>query len=298
MPHIFVPAFLVFLSLTGCDFPLLWTKGSIADQQRDLMLISLLLMLIVVIPVLAMTALFAWRYRASNTKASYTPEWDDDYKLELVWWGIPMIIILILAVITWKASHRLDPYRPLQTEQEHLEIEVIALDWKWLFIYPQYDIAVVNHVRFPVHTPIRFKITAQAPMNSFWIPHLAGQIYAMEGMQTLLHVDAHSTGEFPGLSSNFSGEGFHGMKFIAKAVETSDFITWVDSVKTAGDTLSRFRYDLLAVPSKNEPVRIFSSVQPQLFQQVMWSYMTAPEKTPTPAAPACHKHDHSSNHRI
>lgn len=281
-----IPFLLGILLLVGCDFPVLWTKGPIAEQQKDLILISVLLMLIVVIPVLILTFVFAWRYRASNTKAPYTPDWDHNTKLEIIWWSIPVVIISILAVITWKSSHELDPYKPIVSSQKPLEIQVIALDWKWLFIYPEQDLAVVSHIRIPTGIPINFKITAQAPMNAFWVPHLAGQIYAMEGMQTLLHVVADEPGEFMGVSANFSGAGFNGMKFITKAVSAQEFQTWVDSVKQAGDTLSRSAYEAVAKPSENEPIHTWATVEKGLFLDIMMRYMMPPMEN---SKSCCHR---------
>lgn len=284
-----LPILLTLLLLAGCDFPVLLTKGPIAEQQKDLILTSFLLMLIVVIPVLVLTLFFAWHYRASNTKAKYTPEWDHSNILEFIWWGVPIIIIAILAGITWKSSHDLDPYKPMESKLKALEIQVVALDWKWLFLYPGQNIASMSHLRIPVGIPIQFKITAQAPMNSFWIPHLAGQIYAMEGMQTLLHVVADEPGEFMGVSANFSGAGFNDMKFITKATSALDFQAWIDSVKQAGDTLSRARYDMLAKPSRNEPIRTFAAVEEGLFLDIMMRYMMPQTATDTAVPPSCHR---------
>lgn len=267
--------------LAGCgDIPVIQTKGWVADQQRDLMFTSLLLMLIVVVPVIILTLFFTFRYRATNEKAKYDPDWDHSTKLELIWWGVPIVIIVILASITWRSSHDLDPYKQLEVKAKPIEIQVVALPWKWLFLYPEQGIAVVNHVRFPVDVPVNFKITAQAPMNSFWIPHLAGQIYAMEGMQTKLSVIADEAGDFPGYSSNFSGEGHNGMKFIARATTLDEFKDWVDSVKAAKGDLTRSAYDSLAKPSIDEPVRTWSLFQPGIFLDIMMSYMLPPGSAP------------------
>jgi len=261
----------IFL-LCSCDVVLLNTKGAIATQQRDLMLTTLGLMLIVVIPVIALTLIFAFKYRASQ-KAKYTPDWDHNTLLEVTWWSIPIVIIVILAVITWKSSHELDPYRPLESSVKPIEIQVVALEWKWLFIYPEQGVAVVNHLEFPAHVPINFKITGQAPMNSFWIPQLAGQIYAMEGMQTLLSLIADEPGNYDGMSANFSGEGFNGMKFVARVGSATDFARWIDSVKTTKDTLTRPRYDLLVKPSENDSIHTFGAIDSTLFMSIMMSYM-------------------------
>ncbi len=261
--------------LTGCNIAVFDTKGLIAGQQADLIVTSLLLMLIVVIPVIILTFVFAYKYRASNTKAKYTPDWEHNTLLEVIWWTIPILIIIVLAVITWKSSHELDPYRPLQSEVKAIEVEVVALDWKWLFIYPEQGVASVNLVQFPINVPVNFKITAQAPMNSFWIPRLAGQIYAMEGMQTKLHIISHTPGSYEGVSANFSGEGFNGMKFIARASSSEDFTHWIDSLKHAPDSLTQERYEALAKPSSDNPVKYYSHVPAGLFMGIMMQYMDA-----------------------
>jgi len=259
--------------LTSCKVAVFDTKGPIAEQQKDLIFTSVWLMLIVVIPVIILTLFFAYKYRESNKSAKYTPDYDQNHTIEVIWWTVPIIIVTILAVITWNSSHSLDPYKPLESKEKPIEIQVVALDWKWLFIYPEQGIASVNFIQFPVNIPINFKITAQAPMNSFWIPQLAGQIYAMEGMQTLLHLSADHPGSYEGLSSNFSGVGFNGMKFIAKATTQSEFDGWVESVKKGSERLSKERYDQLAKPSSDEKVQTFSSVEEGLFMAIMMRYM-------------------------
>lgn len=270
------PLALAALALAGCDIPLIHPKGLVASEQRDLMITSLVLMLIVVVPVIILTLVFTFRYREGNRGAKYEPDWDHSTRLELIWWGVPIVIIVILASITWRTSHSLDPYRELKLKHKPIEIQVVAIPWKWLFIYPEQGIATVNHVRFPVDAPVNFKITAVGPMNSFWIPHLAGQIYAMEGMQTKLSVKADTLGEFPGYSSNFSGQGHNDMKFVARAATRDEFATWVDSVKKAKGELTRTAYAALAKPSIADPVRTWASFQPDLFLEIMMGYMLPP----------------------
>ncbi len=173
--------------LTGDhNFALLDPKGVVAQKERDLMVVAGLMTLVVVVPVFLLTFGIAWRYRATNTKAKYTPNWDHNIVLETIWWTVPTLLILILGGIIWKSSHELDPFKPLASTNEPMIIQVVALDWKWLFIYPDQQIATVNYVEFPENTPVQFHITADAPMNSFWIPQLGGQIYAMAGMSTQL----------------------------------------------------------------------------------------------------------------
>ena len=197
--------FLMPLFMSGCDMLLLQPTGIVASQQKQIFLFSSAIMLVVVIPVIILTLLFSWRYRASNTHAKYTPNWDHNYLLEFIWWTIPCIIVIALAVITWITSYQLDPYRPISHKNKAITIQVVSLNWKWLFIYPEHNIAVVNYLQFPKNVPIHFKITADAPMNSFWLPQLGSQIMSMPGMQTQLYTLANETGNYMGVASNFSG---------------------------------------------------------------------------------------------
>ena len=205
------------LLLSGCDSALLNPKGQIAMEQRSLILTAFGLMLIVVIPAILMAVVFAWKYRASNTNAKYSPNWSHSNKVEAVVWTVPILIILFLGVLTRKSTHALEPGKPIASDVKPVEIEVVALDWKWLFIYPEQGIATVNEIAFPKGTPVNFRITSNSVMNSFFIPTLGSQIYAMAGMQTKLHLIANEPGTFKGISSNFSGRGFSGMKFRAIA---------------------------------------------------------------------------------
>jgi len=223
---------LACVGLSGCDWVLLDSKGMVGLAQRDLILICIGLMLIVVIPAIVLTFVFAWRYRAGNTKAKYMPDWSHSTKVEIVVWGVPLIIIAVLAVIVWKSTHELDPYKPLDVAGEPLHVDVIATDWKWVFVYPDLGIATVNQLNFPANRPLAFNITSNSTMNTFFIPQLGGQIYAMAGMRTQLHLIANEPGQFRGMSGNYSGHGFSNMKFIATASSNEDFERWVAEVWT------------------------------------------------------------------
>jgi cytochrome o ubiquinol oxidase subunit 2 len=265
----------VFLS--GCNAVVLNPKGSIAAQQYNILLISVVLMLMVVIPVIILSFIFAWRYRENNPKADYQPEWAHSVKLELIWWAIPCMIIAILGVITWKSSHSLDPFKPIErSDKQTLTIQVMALEWKWLFIYPEQNIASVNYLQLPVNVPVKFEITSNGPMNSFLIPQLGGQVYAMAGMKTELNLIADASGDYAGLSANFSGEGFGGMKFIAHVSTQKEFDEWVQRVKLSNHTLTLAAYNELALPSESKPV-YYSSVKKNLFKFVVMRTMM-PEK--------------------
>lgn len=263
----------VFGLLHGHTVSVLDPKGSIGEQERQLIVFALLLSVIVVLPVFIMLFLFAWRYRESNPKkVKYSPDWDHNIFIETVWWLVPSILILILSIVAWNSSHKLDPFKPLAGDKP-LTIQVVALDWKWLFIYPEQNIATVNYVQFPVDRPVTFNITADAPMNSFWIPQLGGQIYAMPGMATQLHLKAGSAGSFRGSSANISGRGFAGMTFTAKASSQQDFNNWVKSAKKSPNHLSFKAYNQLAKPSLNNPASYYASTTPKLYDIIIMKYM-------------------------
>lgn len=266
------------LPLAGCNTLLLNAPGDVAAQQGDLIVLATLLMLIIILPVLVLTLLFAWRYRASNKQATYTPDWNHSIQLELAIWAAPLLIIIALGAITWVSTHTLDPYRPLQRidadrpmpdAAEPLVIEVVALDWKWLFLYPDQDIAMVNEVAIPVDREVQFKITGSTVMNSFYIPALAGMIYAMPGMQTQLHAIMNKPGTYTGFSANYSGAGFSGMRFKLHGISDVEFEQWVDKARASASTLSREAFLELEKPSQNEAPRAFSSVSPGLYQAIL-----------------------------
>jgi len=264
--------------LSGCDTVVMSPSGDIAAQQAKLIVWATILMLIVVVPVIVLTLLFAWRYRASNKEATYTPDWDHSTNLELIIWAAPLAIIIALGALTWVSTHQLDPYRPLDRIEEGrpvpegvepLIIEVVAMDWKWLFFYPEQGIAVVNQLAAPLDRPIKFKITATTMMNSFYIPALAGQIYAMGGMETQLHAVINQAGSYDGFSANYSGAGFNGMRFKFLGLSEAKFDEWVSKAKTDGEVLSRKVYTELAEPSEYNPVQYYREVAPDLYDAIL-----------------------------
>ncbi len=248
-------------------------RGPIALQERNLMLFAFALMMIVVIPVYVLTITFAVRYRAGNHKAKYSPHLAGSRVVETIWWLIPTALIVVLGTLAWTSSHELDPYRPIASTTPTMTIQVVALDWKWLFIYPQQGIATVGYVEFPQNTPINFEITSDAPMNSFWIPQLAGQIYAMPGMSTELHLMASKSGSYYGESANISGVGFAGMHFAANATTTADFNQWVMQAQHAPRRLTSITYAALAKPSQNNPSATYALADPSLYNTIIMKYM-------------------------
>lgn len=234
---------LLLLPLGACDWVVMAPSGDVAMQQRDLILISTALMLLIVLPVMGTIGWFAWKYRAKAQAEDYDPDWDHSTSLELLIWSAPLLIIIALGAVTWTSTHLLDPYRPIERidsarkvdpAAKRLQVEVVAMDWKWLFIYPELGIATVNELAAPVDRPIEFKITSSTIMNSFFVPALAGQIYAMPGMQTTLHAVANKPGTFDGFSANYSGAGFSNMRFKFHAMDQGGFDQWVARVKASG----------------------------------------------------------------
>jgi len=258
------------ICLGGCKgVALLDPAGPIGAEQKTLILTATALMLLVVVPVIFMALYFAWRYRASNKQATYDPKWSHSTKIEMVVWLIPAIIVMILGVLVWNSSHKLDPYRPLDTGVKPVIVEAVSLEWKWLFIYPEHNIATVNQLVFPANTPLSLKITSHNIMNSFFVPQLGGQIYSMPGMRTQLHLLADAPGNFDGISAQFSGAGFSDMNFRAIATTPQEFEDWVNKARKSSAALDLTKYRALAEPSVKHPVEYFSSVRPQLFECIL-----------------------------
>ena len=264
--------------LSGCNLQVLNPAGDIAARQGHLILVATALMLIVIIPVIALTFWFAWRYRASNTQATYKPDWDHSTQLELVIWGVPLLIIIALGAVTWIGTHLLDPYRPLGRIAEGrpvpeavkpLEVQVVALDWKWLFVYPEYGVASVNQMAAPVDRPITFRLTSSSTMNAFYVPALAGMIYTMPAMETKLHAVMNKAGDYEGFSSHYSGAGFSHMRFRFHALSDEGFDRWIEEARAGGQALTRAEYLQLEVPSSREPSRLYASVDAGLFDAVV-----------------------------
>jgi cytochrome o ubiquinol oxidase subunit 2 len=264
--------------LSGCGAVVLQPSGDVALQQRDLVLVSTVLMLLIIVPVMTLTGWFAWHYRDSNTKAHYDPEFHHSTALELVIWSAPLLIIIALGAVTWISTHTLDPFRPIERlragqpldpQAKALKVEVVALDWKWLFFYPDYGIATVNELAAPIDVPIDFQITSSTVMNSFYIPALAGQIYAMPAMETQLHAVINQPGSYEGFSANYSGAGFSDMHFRFLGMSQQDFGRWVAAVKAGGGKLTREGYQALEKPSQREPVRRYAEAAPDLYDAIL-----------------------------
>ncbi len=249
-------------------------KGLIAHKELSLIKTNILLMLVVAVPTFILLFWVAWKYRDKSTKVEHEPEHSSGVFSEVMMWLIPTAVIAVMSIITWYAAHDLDPYQPIKSEVKPLKIQVVAIDWKWLFIYPDQGIATVNFVQFPDQTPIHFELAADgSPMNSFWIPQLSGQIYSMTGMITPLHIMADGPGEYAGRAAEINGEGFADMTFVAKSTSQEDFDAWVNGVTQSPLRLDHIRYEQLLKPSKNNPVALYSSVEQDLFHHIVMKYM-------------------------
>lgn len=270
----FLFMFILLFLTTGCadNYIVLDPKGPIGEQQKDLMILSTLLTLIVIVPVLILTFVIVWRYRdREGRKAKYTPNWEHSTKLEIIWWGIPIIIITLIGIVTVRYTYSLEPSKPLESEKEPITIQVTNLDWKWLFQYPEQGIATVNYVQFPEDTPVRFEVTSDAPMNSFWIPQLGGQIYAMSGMSMTLYLQADEQGDYMGTGANFTGKEFAKMFFNAKATSQEDFDQWVNQVKHTSPELTLDGYKELTKQGTSD-VRYFSTFPEGLYEMTVTKY--------------------------
>lgn len=287
---------LMALCLTGCEITLnglLNPKGLIAYQERQLFVDTLALMLIVVLPVIIMSIAFVYHYRQSHHRADYRPEWSHSVFLEAIWWGVPCAIIFILAVMTWKTSHELDPYRPIKPANEPtLLVQAIALPWKWLFIYPQQGVATVNELVLPVNQQVEFWITADnVPMSALFVPQLGSQIYAMAGMRTRLYLYANEVGEYEGMNTQYNGDGFSDMRFNTRVVSAADMASFFKSAKAAKSVLNDATYQTLLQPSSANPPTYYSGADNKRFNAVIDLYMMTYGKAHPRATQTIEKRD-------
>ena len=266
----FVPAVVLIgvALLTGCTEGVLDPQGPIAAAERQIMFNATGIMLAIVIPTILATLGVAYWFRSSNTRARYLPEFENSGRLELLIWSIPIMTVILVGGVAWVGSYDLDPRKPIASEAKPVQVQVVSLDWKWLFIYPEQGIATVNQLTVPAGTPVHFELTSSGVMNSFFVPQLGSMIYTMPGMVTQLYLQADRPGSYRGLSANFSGEGFSDMRFTVNAVGSEDFSRWVDSVRSAGPVLDAQVYSDLAKPSVAVAPSTFRAVAPDLFNGI------------------------------
>jgi cytochrome o ubiquinol oxidase subunit II len=255
--------------LVGCGRASLEPAGPVADQERTILFDALAIMLAIVIPVIVATIAFAWWFRASNRRARYTPEWAFSGRIELVTWSIPTLVILFLGGIGWISAHKLDPAQPLDPQAKPLDIQVVSLDWKWLFIYPQQGIASINRLVVPAGVPLRLRLTSASVWNVFWVPQLGSMLYCMYGMAGTLNLEASHPGVYYGESAMISGDGFASMHFDTVAVPMQQFGAWVEQARSKGPTLDDTSYRTLLHPSESVPPYTYRSVEPGLFAAIV-----------------------------
>ena len=267
--------------LAGCAPGVLDPAGPVAAGERVILLDSLAIMLCIVVPVIVLTIAFAWWFRADNPRAHYRPDFTYSGRLELLVWSVPALVIIFLGGLTWIASHTLDPRRPLASNRRPIPVQVIALDWKWLFIYPEQGIASVNRLVVPAGTPIAFRVTSGTVMNSFFVPQLGSQVYAMAGMDAQLNLEADRPGRYEGLSAHYSGKGFSDMRFAVDAVAPARFAGWVAGAKRGGPVLDGPAYLRFARASATSHAFTYRAVMPGLYRAALKQSGTAGSKTAT-----------------
>lgn len=263
----------LFYASAGRDIPVLDPSGLIANQQFTLIAITVGLGLFIIIPVFILLFVIAWKYRDTNKKAVYDPNLKDSRLLEAIWWGVPCIIVIILAGITWISTHALDPYKPIESDVTPVKVQVVSLEWKWLFIYPELNIATLNYLNIPKETPIELSVTSDAPMNSLWIPALAGQVYTMTGMETKLHIMSDKVGTYKGASANISGAGYADMMFNVYSMDEHDFQEWATKASQSQHMLTSETYAALLKPSSGDKEKTYMLMEPYLFHTIMMKYM-------------------------
>lgn len=249
-------------------------KGIIAQKELKLIIANILLMLLIILPTYLLLFAVVWKYCIKNKNAKYDPDHNYGPVGELIMWGLPSLIVVVMAIVTWDATHKLNPYKPIESEVKPLAIQVIALDWKWLFIYPEQGIATLNYIHIPERTPIHLRLTADgSPMNSFWIPQLSGQIYSMTGMTTQLFLMADGSGDYVGRAVEINGKGYAGMTFSVKSTSSNDFEDWIAQVRKSPFLLTKDIYDDFVSPSVNQSIILFSEVEKDLYEKIINKYM-------------------------
>jgi len=259
----------LLLPLSGCSYGVLDPQGPIGAANRTILFNALEIMLLIVVPTLAAGLLFAWWFRASNSKATYQPAFAYSGRIEIIVWSIPLLVILFLGGVIWIGSHQLDPFQPIASQRKPLQVQVVSLDWKWLFIYPEQGVASVNELVVPAGTPVRFALTSASVMNAFFVPQLGSMIYTMNGMVTQLNLQADREGDFFGQSAMYSGDGFSDMNFRVRAVSQDGFAAWVSRARQEGPALDKPGYESLSQQSENVRPFTFRSIDPGLFQAVV-----------------------------
>ncbi len=264
-----IAAMAAMLLLTSCEPAVLDPQGSVGIAEKTILIDSLAIMLAIVVPTLLAIGAFAWWFRASNKRAKYLPNWEYSGQVELVTWSIPLLVIILLGGVIWISAHSLDPAEKLASDKKPLEVQVVSLDWKWLFIYPEQHVASVNALVVPANVPVHFALTSASVMNTFFVPQLGSMIYTMHGMTTQLNLSADHPGTFRGQSSHYSGDGFSDMHFEMRAVSDADFASWVTATRGTGQTLDKDAYLALEKQSKNVAPFTYRDATPDLYADIV-----------------------------
>ena len=282
----------LILLTSGCNRGILDPVGPVAAAEKQILINSTAIMLAIIIPTMIATVAFAWWFRRGNTKAKYRPDWEYSGAIEMVVWAIPALTIMLLGGIAWIGSHDLEPSKPLKSDVPPLNVDVVSLDWKWLFIYPDQGIATVNQLVVPAGTPVSFRLTSATVWNGFFVPQMGTMIYTMPRMITRLNLQADRQGEFEGLSSHFSGDGFPGMHFKVQSLPRDQFAMWAQSVRGQGAALDGPGYAELSKPSSYVKPMIYGSVASGLFEAIVTT--GAPQVHAPGAAPPVRKNSAAS----
>lgn len=266
-------AWFIGLLLNGKNVAILNPKGLIAQEQFSLLILITIVLLVATVPTIFVLYFIAWKYRESNTKATHDPDSRNGKRFVFSIWAIPTVFLLILTPIMLASTHRLEPRDTIASDAKPITIQVVSMRWKWVFLYPDQKIATVNFVQIPENTPVIFELTAdEAPMSSFWIPNLGGQLYSMTGHVNRLNLLAEKTGDYPGSSAEINGAGFSGMKFTARVSSAADFELWTESVRQSSSVLDNATYGNLVKPSENTPVALYSSYESDIYDSVVKKY--------------------------
>jgi cytochrome o ubiquinol oxidase subunit 2 len=279
------------LLLTACDRGILNPVGPVGSAEKQILINSTAIMLAIIIPTMIATVAVAWWFRAGNKKARYRPDWEFSGAIELVVWSIPALTVLLLGGIAWIGSHQLDPARPLESDAKPINVQVVSLDWKWLFIYPDQGVATVNQLVVPTGVPVNYQLTSATVWNVFFVPQFGTMIYTMPRMTTRLNLQADKPGTYDGLSAHYSGEGFSGMGFKVHAVPPAQFAAWAQGARGNAQALDGAAYADLAKPSSYVKPHGFGSVAPGLFEAIV-AGRAAPPMSPKTTPPSMHVSPH------
>lgn len=288
---LFVASVVAAIWMNRYKFPWFNPAGIVAGQERTIFFFVLGLSAVVVIPVFTMLILFAVKYRESNENANYQPEWNHNKWLETAWWVIPIVIVGVVGTVSWKSTHALDPYKKIASSSKTLNVQVVTMEWKWLFIYPDLHIATINQLKAPINTPIHLTLSADSPMSAFWVPSLGSQIYTMNGMSTQLNLEANKMGTFKGYNTNINGKGYAKMDFQVPIVSKSNFDSWGKGAQKSPNVMNEMTYNKLSKPVVFDGTKVYHLQDSTLYDTILMKYMAPMAGTKMNDAPVKSGHD-------